>query len=176
MGDEVARVPPSTQVLPTTGAAALGGVGFLLGATHRARRRRWEAALSDLGISAPQSALLRLVVAAPGHGVREISRRLGTDPMNAQRIVESLLVAGLCESRGDPHDARRKPLYPTPAGTKLAGAVTERAERSEAELAGFLGPRRYQALIATLEVVLHHDSTEPAGIPEAGPGAKRPPA
>src|SRR5579875_1695760 len=82
----------------------LEGVGFLLGAAHRARRRQWEACLADLGLTAPQAAVLRLITGEPGRGVRHLARRLGTDPMNAQRIVETLVADGLCQIRRDPAD------------------------------------------------------------------------
>lgn len=155
---------------PETGAAGsgaagsggdelgLGGVGFLLGAAHRAHRRRWEAALADLGVSAPQAAMLRLIAAEPGQGVRGLARRLGTDPMNAQRIAESLIAAGLCQAGRDPGDARRRPLRPTARGRRLARSVVERAGRSEQVLAAALGERSYTSLVAGLRAVIDHDN------------------
>ncbi|MDA8147552.1 MAG: hypothetical protein M0Z93_02080 [Actinomycetota bacterium] len=51
------------------------GVGFLLDVAHWARRRAWEASLADLGLAAPQAAVLRLVGARPGSGVRRLAVR-----------------------------------------------------------------------------------------------------
>ncbi len=136
----------------------LVGVGFLLGAAHRARRRQWEARLADLGLSAPQAAMLRLIAAEPGQGVRHLARRLGTDPMNARRISESLVAAGLCRPGHDPHDARRRPLEPTTRGRRLARSVTERAHESEQILAEALGEQTYRSLIAALRALLDDET------------------
>ena len=130
------------------------GLGFLLGIVQRARRRAWEAVLADLRLTAPQAAVLRLVVAQPGRGVRQLARALGTDPTNATRIAETLCVAGLCEGAQDPHDARRRPLYPTARGRAIADEVESRAEREEERLFAALGARQYRALIDGLTVLL----------------------
>ncbi len=133
------------------------GLGFLLGVAHRARRRAWEAELADLAITAPQAALLRLVAAQPGQGVRRLARQLGTDPMNVQRVAESLIGAGLCEGRRDPGDARRRPLYPTDKGNHLASTVADRVESAELELVDALGDGCYHALLEGLRALIDHD-------------------
>ena len=132
----------------------LDGVGFLLGAAHRARRRQWEAILADLGLSAPQAALLRIIAAEPGCGVRQLARRIGTDPMNAQRITESLAAQGLCESKRDPGDARRRPLFPTSRGLDMAAAVRELAQRDYRYLADALGDEEHHRLVEALRFII----------------------
>lgn len=140
---------------------APSGLGFLLGVAHRAHRRAWEAELADLDLTAPQAALLRLVTAQPGQGVRQLARRLGTDPMNVQRVAESLIAAGLCEARHDPGDARRRPLHPTDEGNRLARAVAQRAESAELGLNDALGGERYHTLLAGLQALIDHDRPVP---------------
>lgn len=135
-----------------------GGVGFLLGLAHRARRRRWDARLGDLGLTAPQAAVLRLVTDQPGCGVRHLARRLGTDPMNAQRITEILVANGLCTAGRDSGDARRRPLHPTERGRQLANRVAERAQADEQAIADLLGDRTYRVLIDALRTLADHDS------------------
>lgn len=137
------------------------GVGFLLGVAHRARRRAWEADLADLDLTAPQAALLRRIAAQPGSGVRRLARDLETDPMNVQRVAETLRAAGLCEPRQDPSDARRRPLYPTEKGRRLARAVAHRAERAEQDLIDALDAERYQTLVAGLQTLVDHDRRTP---------------
>jgi len=133
------------------------GVGFLLGAAHRARRRAWEADLGDLGLTAPQAALLRLIAAQPGSGVRRLARDLGTDPMNVQRIAETLIAEGLCESRLDPRDARRRPLHASEKGSRLAVEVARREHDTEKHLSVVLGADRYQALLFGLHALVDVD-------------------
>lgn len=145
-------VPPveGTDLAPT-------GLGFLLGVAHRSRRRAWEAELADLDLTAPQAALLRLVTARPGHGVRQLARELGTDAMNVQRVASSLVAAGLCEAGHDPGDARRRPLRPTALGARLADVLARRAELAEAQLARALGTARYRTVLASLQEIVEHD-------------------
>ncbi|MGC9221109.1 MAG: MarR family winged helix-turn-helix transcriptional regulator [Solirubrobacteraceae bacterium] len=137
----------------------MDSVGFLLGVAHRTLRRQWEARLADLGLSGPQALVLRLIMTEPGCGVRQLARRIGTDPMNAQRIVESLIQDGLCESRRDPKDARRRPLYATVRGRDLAHAVENRAELAEQHLADDLGQQNYRLLKNALRTLITVDAT-----------------
>jgi len=172
---------PAHQALSADAEIGLepNGVGFLLGVAHRAHRKTWEAALADLDLTAPQAALLRLIAARPGQGIRQLARRLGTDPMNVQRVAESLLGAGLCEARHDPHDARRRPLYPTRQGIRRARAVARRAEAAEDALVQALGSKPYAALLAGLHACIALDrhasdrangpSNSPSNDPTDGP-------
>lgn len=126
---------------------APGGVGFLLGVAHREHRRDWETALAGLGLTAPQAALLRLVAHQPGSGIRQLARRLATDPMNVQRLTDALVGRELLVSRPDPADSRRRPLYPTGEGLRLAAAVTELSASTEQRLADSIGAEAYAALL-----------------------------
>jgi DNA-binding MarR family transcriptional regulator len=135
------------------GEVTPGGVGFLLGVAHRSSRRAWEATIADLGLTAPQAALLRLVAARPGSGVRQLARELSTDAMNVQRLAETLIAAGLCEARRDPTDARRRPLHPSAEGRRRAQVLARRAEAVEQDLLDALGADRYQALVVALRDV-----------------------
>lgn len=130
------------------------GVGFLLGVAHRAHRRTWEAELADLDLTAPQAALLRLIAAQPGQGVRQLARGLGTDPMNVQRVATLLLASDLCEVRQDPDDARRRPLYPTDQGMRRARQIARRAETVEGALNVAFGAEGYATLLAGLQSLI----------------------
>ena len=139
----------------------LEGIGFLLGMAHRAHRRRWEAILADLGLTAPQAAVLRLVTAEPGCGVRQLARRLGTDPMNAQRIIETLVANGLCAAGRDPDDARRRPFHPTEHGRHVARQVADRARRTERASMKLLGDASYRVVLDALRT-LAEPGSEPS--------------
>jgi len=139
------------------GDFGLGGVGFLLGVAHRTHRRIWEKNLEEVGLTAPQAAVLRLIAEIPGDGIRELARRLGTDPMNVQRIVKTLVVGGLCEVRPDLKDARRHPLYLSSEGDRLAGVIAGKAQEQEEVLRESLGPARYQETLRCLKSVVEAD-------------------
>jgi hypothetical protein len=79
-------------------------------------RGAWEEKIADLGLTAPQAALLRAVAQRPGSGLRELARRaaaydrllasaLGTAELaRLQRLLDRLdavLASGL---PGRPHD------------------------------------------------------------------------
>jgi len=152
------------------------GVSYLLGLAHRAQRRAWEEALADLQLTAPQAAVLRLVAARPGQGVRQLARTLRTDPMNVQRVATMLIAAGLCQTRADPDDARRRPLYPTPGGERSARTVARRAAAMEQQLLEALGAARYEALHDGLRRLIDHVSQAEGHLPAgSSAGADRAP-
>ncbi len=153
---------PIERDLPNPNELGLRGIGFLLGVAHRAHRRIWEKELEELHVTAPQAAILRLIAEVPGSGIRELARRLGTDPMNAQRIVKSLVTAGLCEVCADAKDARRHPLYPTVQGISLAAHIGRRADGAEESLRESLGSVRYLEMVTSLEMVIGADERSKA--------------
>jgi DNA-binding MarR family transcriptional regulator len=109
------------------------------------------------------------VTADPGCGVRDLARRLGTDPMNAQRIIETLVANGLCEAGHDPDDARRRPLYPTADGRRLAARVEKRAKEAEEELAVLLGDDTYRVLVDALRALALAERDDNSRRPSASP-------
>ena len=124
-------------------------------------RSAWEERISDLGLSAPQAALLRAVGEWPGLGLRELSRRLGTDAMNAKRLADHLESRGLLRSASDPAHRQRRIFDLTEEGVALAGEVSSRATSWNRELGAMLGAEeleRLQELLALLESAL-----DPAG-------------
>lgn len=135
-------------------------LGFLLGKAHRAARRRFESRLVDLDLSAPQAAVLRTLALGPGVGVRGLARQLGTDPMNAWRLAESLIARELVSREHVPSDRRRRALCLTPQGLALATEVEARARAQDRELATMLGNEAYAALMHGLVAVLQSSELE----------------
>jgi 4-carboxymuconolactone decarboxylase len=168
------RAPPAGSTAASSVDTPPVGLAFLLGVAHRARRRAWEASLSDLELTAPQAAALRMVAAHRGVGVRQLARELVTDTMNARRLVTFLVDAGLCEARPDPHDARRRPLHTTPAGRELAAVVVRRAGGHEDDLTHVLGPDAHAALVAGLQRLADHDRAVPAPHPTPATNEEEP--
>lgn len=136
-----------TAAAATLGRTRLSGLSQLLGVAHRQHRRAWELEIADLELTAPAGALLRLIAGEPGLGVREIARRLATDPMNVARLADGLHDRELIETLPDPADARRRPLHPTSAGRALATELGDRAEAQDRRLAAELGEPAYDALL-----------------------------
>lgn len=83
------------------------GIGFNVSRLARLLKSNWSEALEDLGIAPPHAAILRTIHEANGDiGLREVARRLGTDPMNVKRGIDFLEEIGLIASnladRGKP--------------------------------------------------------------------------
>lgn len=132
-------------------------LGFQLGRVHRSLREAWEQQIADLGLSAPQAALLRVVCEYPRSGIRELARRMRTDPMNAKHLADRLEEAGLLRSVADPSHRQRRELVPTDDGQALAHNVSERAAAWEGRLARLVGAYELdelRRLLARLERIL----------------------
>jgi DNA-binding MarR family transcriptional regulator len=118
----------STRSTVEESAAALeAGLGFRLGRAHRIVRSAWQARIADLGLSNAQANTLRAVLERPGAGLRELSRTLGTDPMNAKRLADGLEAEGLLESRIDPLDRRLRLLFASDKGRQAGAEIVRRA-------------------------------------------------
>jgi MarR family transcriptional regulator, organic hydroperoxide resistance regulator len=126
------------------------GLGFMLGSAHRALRSAWEAFIADLGLTAPQALVLRLVAETSGVGLRELARRMQTDAMNAKRLADALEVAGLLRSAEDPAHRQKRLLCVTDEGRALATRVEGRARAWDGHLAEQLGSERLMRLRSLL--------------------------
>jgi DNA-binding MarR family transcriptional regulator len=127
---------------------------FRLGRAHRAVRGAWQAHIADLGLTSPQASVLRAVLEQPGMGLRELARRLGTDPMNAKRLADGLERDGLLASRAHPADARIRVLSTTEDGAAKGREVARRAAAWGDALEALLGAddtARLRAILARLE-------------------------
>ncbi len=132
------RASASTAARP--GTSLEEGLGFRLGRAHRAVRFAWEARIEDLRLSGAQASVLWAVAEQPGTSLRELARRLRTDPMNAKRLADGLEEAGLLASVGDPADRRRRVLGPTDAGLSVTREIQRRALEWRATLEVIIGP------------------------------------
>ena len=151
------------------GAPLESTLGFRMGRAHRSLREAWGESIADLGLSPPQAAMLRAICEEPGSGLRELARRVRTDPMNAKRLADHLEQVGLVRSMTDPSHRQRRDLAPTEAGLVLAKQVAERAARWEHRLSRLFGEaqlEQLQSLLQRLEDVLApelHGARPPGG-------------
>jgi DNA-binding MarR family transcriptional regulator len=127
---------------------------FRLGRAHRAVRGAWQAHLADLGLTPAQASVLRAVLEQPAMGLRELARRLGTDPMNAKRLADGLEREGLLVSGAHPVDGRIRVLSATDAGAAAGREVARRAAAWGDALEVLLGAddtARLRAILARIE-------------------------
>jgi DNA-binding MarR family transcriptional regulator len=151
------REAGSRQAAPGLPAPLESGLGFRLGRAHRMLRGAWEEAIADLGLTAPQAALLRAVAQRPGSGLRELARQVCTDAMNAKRLADHLERAGLVSSAPDPGHRQRRVFRPAGSGAAIAAELARRAAAHDRLLASALGTAELaglQRLLDRLDAVL----------------------
>jgi DNA-binding MarR family transcriptional regulator len=132
-------------------------LGFRMGQTHRVLKESWERQIADLELSAPLAAMLRAICEQPGSGLRELARRMRTDPMNAKRLVDHLEAEGLVTSSGAASHAQRRQIDPTADGLARVAGLGERSTVFRRQLARLLGASELdtlQHLLVRLEDVL----------------------
>lgn len=86
--------------------------------------------------------------------VRQLTRLSEMDAGHVSRTARKLESKGLVTRQDDARDARRVKLSLTAKGDQLFNQIAPNAFGQSAEVAKLLGPKRYAALIATLEEIL----------------------
>lgn len=143
------------------------GLGFMLGSAHRSLRSAWEQYIADLGVSAPQALVLRIVAETSGLGLRELARRMHTDAMNAKRLADALEDGGLVRSKDDPAHRQKRLLCVTDEGRAMAARLVGRAEAWDVHLAERLGGEalvHLRTLLTTLVEALAADQDGAASL------------
>lgn len=130
---------PSDSTDAAAGTAA--EVADLLHAVARKVRRRANADLGPLGLTAGPARALRALGRAGGPvrmGV--VAERLGIAPRSATDAVDHLVGRGLAERAPDPDDGRAVVVGLTEEGRRLLRRIDEGRHRALADLASDLSP------------------------------------
>lgn len=151
-----------------------------MGQTHRVLKETWERHIADLGLSAPLAAMLRAICEQPGSGLRELARKMRTDPMNAKRLVDHLEHEGLVTSSGATSHAQRREVSPTSDGLARVAGLVERSAALRRQLEQLIGQSEVeylQQLLVRLEDALAADpaSARSRGEQKAASDAQRGP-
>jgi DNA-binding MarR family transcriptional regulator len=134
----------------STAAAMAARIGYRLKLAQVALRSAMEEALSAVGVTAPQYAVLTALELDPGRSSAALARAAFVTPQTMQGIVANLERAGLLSRAPDPSHGRIKRATLTAAGRatlKRAHALV--AEVEARMLAGF-SPRDLDTLGAAL--------------------------
>jgi DNA-binding MarR family transcriptional regulator len=129
-----------------------------LSAIRRALRRPLETEMSRGGLTAPQTAAMRVVVRRHGISLRDLSREVGLAHSTVSGIVDRLEKRGIVERRPDPEDGRTSRIFPAAAVTQfvreripqltrgpLQAALERAAQKERAEIVRAL--RRLRELL-----------------------------
>lgn len=112
-----------------------------------------QARLHDAGwpdVSRAQSMVMTNIVTGV---VRpsDIARNLGFSRQAIHTTIGQMVEMGMVKLEGDPEDRRNKIVSLTPAGEQMRHDAQVAMDALGAQVAGKLGQRRFDALLATLE-------------------------
>jgi len=126
-------------------------IGYLLKTAQQSLRLTMDTALRDLGITAPQYAVLTFLEEAPRLSSAELARRAFVTPQTMNRIVANLEAAGLIER--DPHPQLGRVLQATISrrGHSLLAESRRRIAQVEARMVRDLSPAEQRQLANLLE-------------------------
>ena len=120
-------------------------VGYLLTAAQHSLRLAIDTAMRDLGVTAPQYAVLRFLDESPGMSGADLARRAFVTPQTMNRIIVNLDGAGLIERAPHAELGRVLQTRLSPAGRRLLGRCRERVGAVENRmLSGLTATEREQ--------------------------------
>ena len=129
--------PPGVPRIPGPGEGKRGEegyLGYLLRQASAAYRLRMERALADLGVTAPQFAILTMLVAYPGASGADLARLALLTPQTMSVILRNLERAGLVARRRHEAHGRIRQVEATEAGRALLARCRERVQALERSL------------------------------------------
>jgi DNA-binding MarR family transcriptional regulator len=134
---------------PTPPRPLADSTGFLLAWVAADSLRRYELALSTLGLSAHDAGVLSLVAAEPLKQAR-LSEHLGIFSAQTVRVVNRLEARGLVRRMPHAGDRRAINVEITPAGVNALAAVNAISASASAEILGALDADELQVFDALL--------------------------
>lgn len=93
--------------------------GFLLNWLAAGSRRKFEAALGDLGLKLQGFALMNVVATDGGLTQQELVERTHIDPSTMVQTLDALAESGYAERRPHPTDRRKHTIHLTAAGNQI---------------------------------------------------------
>lgn len=115
-------------------------LGLMLSRLGTVTRLRLADALSPLGLTMRQFAVLRALSADEGLSQVALGERLQIDASSIVLVIDNCQKAGWVERRPDPKDRRRYAIHLTGAGRRVLVRSQEAAARAQTELFAPLDP------------------------------------
>jgi len=130
--------------------ARTGGNAFLLAQLGSYAAGRFADRIAELGLTPPQTGLLRVVAMRPGQSQQAIAHQLGTPPSRLVALVDGLEQRGLIERRRNPDDRRHHALYLTDAGVHFMQQLAVIGKEHEDAMCAGLDPAERAQLLGLL--------------------------
>jgi DNA-binding MarR family transcriptional regulator len=120
-------------------------VGYLLKVAQQSLRLAMDTAMRDLGVTAPQYAVLRYLDESPGMSGADLARRAFVTPQTMNRIIVNLDEAGLIDRAPHANSGRVLDTRLSPSGRRLLRRCRERVDAVEnTMLSGLTASERQQ--------------------------------
>ncbi|GAB3575325.1 hypothetical protein GCM10027406_06660 [Leifsonia lichenia] len=123
---------------------------FLLAQLGAAASDRFGERVSELGLTARDAGVLRVLGRTPGISQKDLAHRLGTVPSRLVALIDDLQARGLVERTRSEADRRNNQLALTADGERMLEELRVVAEAHQADVLAPLDPREQQAFAALL--------------------------
>jgi DNA-binding MarR family transcriptional regulator len=134
----------------------------------RASHTRTADALTSLGLTTAQFAVLNVLHAREGTIQQQLSSDMGMDPSAMVKLINELEEAGLAERRRRPNDRRAWEVTITPKGRRTLQQARHLAAQVEDEVLGGLTATDRRGLLTLLHQALASAPPQPAWRAEEG--------
>lgn len=136
------------------------GSAFLLAQLGAHATQRFAERVADLGLTPPQTGLLRAIARWPGESQQVLAAELGTPPTRLVALVDGLEQQGLIERRRNPQDRRLYAVFLSDKGQETMAALAKAAAAHEDEMMAALSTEERSVLRDLLaRVAADHDLT-----------------
>jgi DNA-binding MarR family transcriptional regulator len=116
------------------------GAGFLVAQVGALGSRLFGDRLAGIGLTLPQSALMRAIAREPGRSQQALAEHLDVGPSRLVVLIDELERAGVVERRPHPTDRRQRAVHLTDAGRARMRELVVAAADHEDELCRSLDP------------------------------------
>ena len=158
-------------------------LGYLLKHAHLALEQRTDAALADMGLTARDLGVLRVIAGGEARSQQEVATVLGVDRTSMVALLDALEHRRIVARRPSERDRRRNAVELTQDGWSLFQRAEQRSTRAElaftAVLGGAGGAELRRALKAALDASARSQAdpggaAELAGTPSSSPEGSPP--
>lgn len=137
------------------------GIAYTLTQLGTLGAQRFSARVGELGLTAPEAGVLRLLAAAPGLSQRALASRLGSAPSRVVVLVDALEAKGLVRRERSATDRRNHELRLTSDGDAMLRSLGGIARAHEDDMTAPLSERERTQLATLLEKLRNAHGLDP---------------
>jgi DNA-binding MarR family transcriptional regulator len=130
-------------------------LGYLLKHAHLALEQRTDAALADVGLTARDLGVLRVIAGGEARSQQEVAAVLGVDRTSMVALLDALERRGIVTRKPSERDRRRNVVELTQHGRTLFQRAEQRSTEAEQAFTAALGDAGGAELRRALQAVLH---------------------